>query len=90
MTDSPTDRLEDLADQVADEFKEFRQESEFKEISIVVDTSDAERPTLIVHVESDDADSVATQIESFLQDQGARTEREPQPDAEIRVLATLD
>jgi hypothetical protein len=40
MTESPSDDLTDLADQVADEFAAYRQPNEFREISLVTDNRD--------------------------------------------------
>ena len=51
--------LDDLADQVADEFEAYRQPDEFKDVSLVIEISDKERPTLIVHVDREDAESLA-------------------------------
>ena len=89
MAEEPTDVLADLADQVADEFEEYRQPGEFKEISLVIENSDERRPTLIVHIDREDADSLADRIDEFLRERGARTERERYSDTDIRVLATV-
>ena len=89
MTEEPTDVLADLADQVADEFEEYRQPGEFKEISLVIENSDERRPTLLVHIDSEDADSLADRIDEFLRERGARTERERYSDTDVRVLATV-
>ena len=90
MTSDPVDILDDLADQVAEEFKAYRQPDGFKDVSLVIDNDDPERPTLIVHVEKEDADALADEIEQFLQKQGARTQRERYSDTDVRVLATVD
>jgi len=50
MTSDPVDILDDLADQVAEEFEAYRQPDEFKDVSLVIDNIDPDRPTLIVHV----------------------------------------
>ncbi len=89
MTKEPTDVLADLADQIADEFEEYRQPGEFKEISLVIENSDERRPTLIVHIDREDADSLADRIDEFLRERGGRTERERYSDTDIRVLATV-
>jgi len=89
MTEEPTDVLADLADQVADEFEEYRQPGEFKEVSLVIENSDERRPTLLVHIDSEDADSLADRIDEFLRERGARTERERYSDTDVRVLATV-
>ena len=90
MTEFPSDDLTDLADQLADEFAAYRQPNEFKEISLVIDNENKEHPTLIVHVDREDAASLADRIEDFLQERGARTERERHADTDVRTLATLD
>ena len=89
MTPDPTDVLDDLADQVAEEFEAYRQPDEFKDVSLVIDSNDPDRPTLIVHVDREDADTLADEIEDFLQEQGARTQRERHSDTDVRVLATV-
>jgi hypothetical protein len=90
MTSDPVDFLDDLADQVADEFEAYRQPDDFKEVSLVIENSDEEHPTLIVHVDREDADSLADRIDEFLRERGARTERERHSDTDVRVLATVD
>ena len=90
MTTDPTDVLDDLADQVAEEFEAYRPPDEFKDVSLVIDNNDPDRPTLIVHVEKEDADTLADEIEAFLKERGARTQRERHSDTDVRVLATVD
>ena len=90
MTANPVDKLDDLADQVAEEFEAHRQPDEFKDVSLVIDNNDPDRPTLIVHVEKKDADTLADEIEAFLKERGARTQRERHSDTDVRVLATVD
>lgn len=90
MTEDPTDALNDLADKVADEFEAYRPSDDFKDVSLVVDNEDPVRPTLIVHVDREDASSLADEIERFLQAQGARTERETHSETDVRVLATVE
>ena len=90
MTESSANSLTDLADLLAEEFATYRQPNEFKEISLVIDNEDTAHPTLIVHVDRDDAASLADRIEDFLQKRGARTERERHADTDVRILATLD
>jgi len=46
MTANPVDKLDDLADQVAEEFEAYRQPDEFKDVSLVIDNNDPDRPTL--------------------------------------------
>jgi len=90
MTENPADDLTELADQLADEFAEYRQPNEFKHISLVIDDEDNTNPTLIVHVDGEDAPSLADRIEDFLQEHGARTERERHSEIDMRVLAILN
>jgi hypothetical protein len=90
MTSDPVDILDDLADQVAEEFEAYRQPDEFKDVSLVIDNNDPDRPTLIVHVDRENADTLADDIEAFLQEQGARTQRERHSGTNVRVLATID
>ncbi len=51
MTTDGVDSLDNLAAKVDDEFASHRGSDEFKTISLVIDTSSSERPTLIVHVD---------------------------------------
>ena len=90
MTDNPVDDLTELADQLDEEVAEYRQPNEFKEISLVIDNEDNANPTLIVHVDREDAPPLADRIEKFLHKQGVRTERERHSQTDIRVLATTD
>jgi hypothetical protein len=88
---SPSDRtLSDLADAVADEFEAYRHSDGFNEISLVIDNSDRERLTLIVHIDREQAADLADRVEAFLRDHGAQTQRERHASTDIRVLATLD
>jgi hypothetical protein len=82
--------LSDLAESVAEEFKAYRDPSEFNDLSIVIDNSDRERPTLIVHIDREQATQLADRVEAFLRDHGARTERERHADTDIRILATIE
>jgi hypothetical protein len=90
MTKEPIEVLDDLADQVADEFEAYRQPDEFENVSLVIENSDEEHPTLIVHVDRENAESLADRIDEFLRERGARTERECHSDTDVRVLATVD
>ncbi len=90
MTADGVDSLDDLAAQVDDEFASYRETDEFKTISLVIDTSSSERPTLIVHVDGGEAGSLADEIEAFLTEYDAYTQREYHSETDIRVLATLD
>lgn len=49
MRGEPIDVFDDLADQVADELEAYRQPDEFQDVLPVIENSDAEHPTLIVH-----------------------------------------
>ena len=91
MTRSPPDRsLADLAGLVAEHFSDYRHSEEFNELSLVIDNSDRERRTLIVHIDRQQSADLAQRVEAFLREHGARTERERHADTDIRVLATLD
>ena len=90
MTSDPVDILDDLADQVAEEFEAYRQPDEFKDVSLVIDNNDPDQPTLIVHVDRENADTLADDIEAFLREQDARTQRERHLETDVRVLATVD
>lgn len=89
MTADSVDSLDDLAAKVDEAFASHRQSDGFKTISLVIDTS-SERPTLIVHVDSEEASSLADRVEEFLTEQGAYTQREHHSETDIRVLATLE
>ena len=90
MTTNPTENLNDLADQVAEEFEAYRQPEEFKQISLVIQNEEEEHPTLLVHIDREDADTLADRVAEFLREQGAQTERERHSETDIRVLASLD
>jgi hypothetical protein len=90
MTANPPETLTDLADQLSEEFDSHRQPDEFKELSLVIEDGDEKPPTLIVHVDLEDASSLVDSIEDFLQEHGARTERERHSQSDVRILATLD
>lgn len=90
MTENSTDALSDLADQIDDEFKRYRQSNEFKDISLVIENNKKSHPTLIVHIDGEDSVALADRIDDFLRERGARTEREQYSETDIRVLATLD
>ena len=90
MTKEPIEVLDGLADQVAGEFEAYRSPDEFKDVSLEIENSDAEHPTLIVHVDREDAESLANRIDEFLRERSARTERERHSDTDVRVLVTVD
>lgn len=90
MTDDSQDRLVALADAVADAFETYRNPGELKTVSPVIDDSSRGRRTLIVHVDGDDAMTLASEVETFLSERGATTEREVHSERDIRVLATVD
>lgn len=89
MTTDSVDSLEDLADKVDDEFAAYRHSDEFKTISLVIDTSNTGRSTLIVHVDGEKAGSLADRVEEFLTRHGAHIQREHHSEGDIRVLATI-
>ena len=89
MTANPIDTLSDLADQIDEKFEAYRQPNEFKDISLVIDNDEKKHPTLIVHIDGEDATSLADRINKFIQERGAQTEREQYSETDIRVLATL-
>jgi len=90
MTTDEVDSLDDLATKVDNEFASHRGSDEFKTVSLVIDTSSSERPTLIVHVDGKEAESIADEIEAFLTEHDAFTQREYHSETDIRVLATID
>ena len=90
MTTDSVDSLDELAAEIDEAFGSYRQTEEFKTVSIVIDANRAERPTLIVHVDGEDAASLADRIEEFCTTRGAHTERERHSATDIRVLATID
>ena len=90
MTTNSVDSLDDLAAKVDDEFASHRQSDEFKTISLVIDSSSSERPTLIVHIDGEQASSLADRVEEFLTEHGAHTQREHHSETDIRVLATVE
>ncbi len=75
MTTDSITSLEDLADKVDDEFTPYKQPTEFKSISLINDTSSPDRPTLIIHVDGEEASSVADRVEKVCADHGAHTQR---------------
>lgn len=91
MNSLPSDRtLNDLADLVAEQFSDYRHSEGFSELSIVIDNSDPEHSTLIVHIDRQQPADLAERVEAFLREHGARTERERHADTDVRVLATLE
>lgn len=90
MSDDRIDRLEAHAAAVAAEFDEHRLPDGFSEVNPVVHTADRERPTLIVHVDHEDAATLADEVEAFLVDRGATTQREQYAPDDVRVLATVE
>ena len=88
---APTDRtLNDIAESVAEEFEVYRDPDGFNELSLVIDNSDRNRSTLIVHIDREQAADLADRVEAFLRDHGVRTERERHAATDIRVLATIE
>ena len=90
MTTDAVDSLEDLADRVDEQFESHRQPHEFKTISIVIDSSHSDRPTLIVHVNGERARSLATEVGEFLEQYNTRIQHEHHSKTDIRLLATLE
>jgi len=90
MTTDGFDSLDDLAAKVDDEFASHRGTDDFKTILLGIDTSSSEYPTLIVHVEGKETESRADEIEAFLTEYDAYTQRDYHSETNIRVLATLD
>ena len=90
MTTDRVDSLDDLAAKVDEEFASYRRSTEFKTISLVIDSSSSERPTLIVHVEGEEASSLADCVEEFLTEHSAHTQREYHSETDIRVLAIVE
>jgi len=90
MTSDSVDSLEDLASRVDEEFASYRRSNEFKTISLVIDSSSSEHPTLIVHIDGEEASPLADRIEEFLAENGAHSQREYHSGTDIRVLATVD
>ena len=82
--------LSNLAESVTEEFEAYRDPDGFNELSIIIDTSDRDRSTLIVHSDREQAADLADQVEAFLRDHGARTDRERYADTDVRVLATIE
>lgn len=78
MNRLPSDQtLNNLADAVADEFEAHRHSNSFNEHSVVIDNSDRERSTLIVHIDRKQAADLAERVEAFLRDHGAYQARTP-------------
>ena len=71
-------------------FTSHRPAGGFKNISRVIDTISSEHPTLIVHVDGKEAEPLADEIEVFLTEYNAYTQREYHSETDIRVIATLD
>jgi len=90
MTTDSVDSLEDLAARVDEEFGAHRQPNKFKTISLVIDTSRSDRSTLIVHCDSEEASSLADEVEAFLREHDVHIQREHHSETDIRVLATLN
>lgn len=90
MTTDGVDSLDDLSAKVDDEFASHRRTDEFKIISLVIDTSSSDHPTLIVHVDRREAKSLADEIKFFLTECDTYTQREYHSETDIRILAALD
>ena len=90
MTTDAVDSLDDLATKLDEAFASHRQSDEFKTLSLVIDTSTGEWPTLIVHVDGEEASSLADPVEEVCTEHGAHTQREHHSETDIRVLATVE
>jgi hypothetical protein len=90
MTSDSVDSLDDLVAKVDNEFASHRQSDEFKTVSLVIDTSRSEHSTLIIHIDGEEASSLADRIEEFCTDHGAHTQREHHSKTDVRVLATVE
>ena len=90
MTSGSVDSIDDLAARVDEEFASHRDSDEFKTISLVIDSSRSEHPTLVIHVDGEGAGSLADRVEEFLIDHGAHSQREYHSDTDVRVLATVE
>jgi hypothetical protein len=88
MTDD-TSRLNEVAEELETEFQEYRPADDFRDLTIHIDTSDFDRPTLIVQIDHEDATEIAGEVESFLKARGLRTEREPHETDMVRVLGAV-
>ena len=87
---NPIDQASTAFAMLLSRFASHRHTNEFKTISLVIDSSTADRPTLIIHVDGEDAGSVADRIEKFCTEHGAYTQREHHSKTDIRVLATVE
>lgn len=90
LNDDRQDRLGNLTDAVAKAFETYRDPDELKTISLVIDDSTHGRRTLIVHVDGEDASTLADEVKRFVQEWGATTSREVHSAEDVRVLATID
>ena len=90
LSTSVSNELADPADLVAKQFSDHRHSEEFNELSLVIDNSDPEHSTLIVHIDGQQPNDLTQGVEVFLRDHDARTERERYSETDIRILATLE
>jgi len=90
MTTNSVDSLDDLAARVDEKFRSQRQPDEFKTISLVIDSSNSDRSTLIVHVDGEEAETLADKIVGFLTEYDVYIQREYHSQTDVRVLATLE
>ena len=72
MNTDSVDPLDNFAAKVDEEFVSHRQFDEFKTISFVIDTSQTDWTTLIVHVDGKEAGSLAEEVEPFLAEYNAQ------------------
>jgi hypothetical protein len=88
MTDDIS-KLNEAAEELETEFQEYRPADDFRDLTIRIDTSDFDRPTLIVQIEHEDATEIASEVEAFLESRGLRTEREPHEADMVQVLGAI-
>ncbi len=81
-------KLNNLADQIAEALEAYVQPDKFEDVSLAIDNNDLDRPTLIVRVDRDDADILAGEAKALLQEQDTQTQHGRQSDTNVRVLAT--
>jgi len=84
MTTDGFDSLDDLATNVDDEFASHRGSDDSKTVSLVIDTTSSERPTLIVHVDKK-GELLADKIEAFLIEYDTYTQRKYHSEIDVRI-----
>jgi hypothetical protein len=84
-----TSKLNEIAEELEKEFQKYRPPDSFRDLTIRIDTSDFDRPTLIVQIDHESAAEIANEVESFLESRNLRTEREPHDADMVRVLGAV-